>query len=358
MASPHGTRPITRDDLTLAVLGGALLALLWAARGVAILVAFALLLAYVLDPVVTALSRIPLAGGRRLPRPLSAFLTIATLVGLIGWLLVVATPVLVSELTGFLGRVPSLVESLTGYLHERLAQGGASREVQRAVDSLRASATSLLPQLGAAGLKWLGLLFSRVEQVLGLAVLPILAFYLVADSDRVRDSLLRLLPEHARDSLLSAGPAVDRALKSYVRGQALVCLTMGVGTGAMLAIAHVPNAFFLGVLAGLAETLPLVGAFVATIAIVLSGLTLDLGHGLLGLGLYSTNNWLLGTFVTPRVMERYLEIHPFVVIVSVLTGARLLGPAGAILALPIAAVTQALVEHLAKRRTADPATSA
>jgi predicted PurR-regulated permease PerM len=351
MASTRGSRPITRDDLMLAVLAAALLALLWAVRGVAILVAFALLLAYALDPLVTALARIPLPGAWRLPRPVAAFLVIAVLVGLIAWLLVIATPVLVSELTGFLGRVPGLIGSLTSYLHERLARAGGDPEVQRAVDSLRTGATSLLPQLAAAGLKWLGLLFSRAEQVVGLAVLPILAFYLLADSDRVRESLFRLLPESARDSTRAAAPAVDRALKSYVRGQALVCLAMGVGTGAMLAIAHVPNAFFLGVLAGLAEILPLVGAIVATIAIALSGLTLDLWHAVLGLALYSVNNWVLGTFVTPRVMERYLEIHPFVVIVSVLTGAALLGPAGALLALPIAAVTQALIEDGAKQPT-------
>jgi predicted PurR-regulated permease PerM len=286
----------------------------------------------------------------RLPRPLAAFLVIAALVALLVWLLVVATPLLISELTAFLGRVPSLVESLTGYLHERVLQSGASPQVLTAVDSLRAGMTSLLPQLASTGLKWLGMLFSRVEEVLGLAVLPILAFYLLADSARVRESLFRVLPDHASDVLRSAGPAIDRALKSYVRGQALVCLTMGVATGAMLAMAHVPNAFFLGVLAGLAEILPLVGALVATIAIVLSGLTVDLGHGLLGLAVYGVNNWALGTFFTPRVMERYLEIPPFVVIVSVLTGARLLGPAGAILALPIAAVTQALVEESAKAR--------
>lgn len=353
MASAHASRPITRDDLMLAVLGAALLALLWAVRGVAILVAFALLLAYGLDPVVTALSRLPLPGARRLPRPFAAFLVIATLVGLIAWLLVIATPLLVSELTGFLSRVPNLIDSLTGYLHERLARAGGGAEVQRAVDSLRASASSLLPQLAGAGLKWLGLLFSRAEQAVGLAVLPILTFYLLADSDRVRESLFRLLPERAREVSRAAGPAVDRALKSYVRGQALVCLAMGVGTGAMLAMAHVPNAFFLGVLAGLAEILPLIGALVATIAIALSGLTVDLWHGVAGLALYSLNNWLLGTFVTPRVMERYLEIHPFVVIVSVLTGAALLGPAGALLALPIAAVTQALVEDLPKRAAAE-----
>ena len=88
---------------------------------------------------------------------------------------------------------------------------------------------------------------------------------------------------------------------------------------------------------------------IATIAILLSGFSLDLWHGVAGGAIYTMNNWLLGTFITPRVMERYLQIHPFTVIVSVLAGGHLLGPPGAILALPVAAVTQALVEHRGRR---------
>jgi predicted PurR-regulated permease PerM len=353
MPPARSSPPLTREDLTFALLASALLLLLWTIRGVVILIAFALLLAYVLDPVVSTLERIPLPRRGQVPRPLAAFLVIAALVGLIGWLIVIATPLLAAEFAAFLGRLPGLLDSLLVSVRARAAAAGANPVLDRALDSLRMNTVTLLPQLAGAALKWVGANFSRVEEMAGLAVLPILAFYLLADPVRVRESMFRLLPGNMRESLMGSGPAVHRALQSYVRGQALVCCTMGIATGAMLAILGVPNAFFLGVLAGLGEVLPVVGALLTTIAIVLSGLSLDSWHGVAGLALYSLNNWLLGTFVTPRVMERYLEIHPFAVIVSVLAGARLLGPAGAILALPTAAVMQALVEDLARRRAQD-----
>jgi predicted PurR-regulated permease PerM len=66
-----------------------------------------------------------------------------------------------------------------------------------------------------------------------------------------------------------------------------------------------------------------------------------------GVAAYVALNWVTGTFITPRVMERFLKMHPFVVTVSVLAGAHVLGPAGALLALPGAAVLQALIEALA-----------
>ena len=114
-----------------------------------------------------------------------------------------------------------------------------------------------------------------------------------------------------------------------------------------LGIAGMPDVLLLGALAGLAEIVPVLGATLAVIVIFLSGLTVDLGRGLVGVVIYLTINWLLGAFVTPRIMGRELKLHPFVVMVSVLAGAQLLGPPGAILALPAAAVLQALVEDAA-----------
>jgi predicted PurR-regulated permease PerM len=347
--TPHRGAPATREDLMLALVVAVLLVFLWAIRSVVMLVAFALLLAYVLEPLVALLERIPIWRGRRLPRAFGAFLILAALGGSVGWLVVISTPLLVNEFTGFLGRLPGMMESFIAYVRLRVAATGPNPRLDQALEALQLNSMSFLPQVAGAALKWVGAVFSRAEQILGLAVLPILVFYLLADRHRVRESMLRLMPADRRENLIATGPAIDRALKSYVRGQALVCLTQGVGTGAMLAMAGVPNALFLGVLAGFGEVLPLVGAMIATIAILLSGFSLDWWHGLAGVAIYMTNNWLLGTFITPRVMERYLEIHPFAVIVSVLAGGHLLGPPGAILALPVAAVTQALVEERGRR---------
>ena len=348
MSTPPAPAAVRRDDLVLALLVVAGVFLLWAVRDVAMLVAFALIIACVLDPVVGALQRIPLPGSRRLPRTLCSLLVVVVVMTLIGWLAVIATPLLAAQLGTFLQRLPDLVEMQIDQLRTQAIRSGWGAGFDQVIESLRANARTFLPQLAGFVVSWIGRVFSRFDQLLGLAVLPILTFYLLADRERVRSGLLRFLPRRAQEGLVARGPAVNRALQSYVRGQAVVCLTMGAGTWAMLAIAGVPNALFLGVLAGLGEIVPFLGALVTSLAILLSGLSLDLGHGLIGLALYTLNNWLLGSFVTPRVMERYLEMHPFTVIVAVLAGAQLLGPAGAILALPIAAVVQAIQEDLEK----------
>jgi predicted PurR-regulated permease PerM len=122
---------------------------------------------------------------------------------------------------------------------------------------------------------------------------------------------------------------------------------MGTVVGAALALMHHPAALLLGVLVGVSEVIPFLGPVVAAIAILLAGATVSLLQGILGVGAYALLNWIVGTFVTPRVMSRYLKMHPFVVTVSVLAGARLLGPAGALLALPCAAVIQTVMAEIA-----------
>jgi predicted PurR-regulated permease PerM len=86
---------------------------------------------------------------------------------------------------------------------------------------------------------------------------------------------------------------------------------------------------------------------VTAVTILLAGLTASPLQGVVGLGIYIGLNWTIGALVTPRVMGRYLQMHPFIVTVSVLAGAQLLGPAGALLALPGAAAFQAIVGEMA-----------
>ena len=174
--------------------------------------------------------------------------------------------------------------------------------------------------------------------------------YLLAESDAVQLSALKFIPETSHTDITRLGGAVDRALRSYVRGQAIVCVVTGIAVCAGLALVHHPVALLLGLLAGVAEVIPYLGFLVVVAAIALAGSSVGPLQMLLGLIVYIGLNWTIGAFVTPRLMGRYLRMHPFVVTVSVLAGVQLLGAEGALLALPVAAVVQALIGELAPAR--------
>jgi predicted PurR-regulated permease PerM len=223
--------------------------------------------------------------------------------------------------------------------------------VDSVIDGVRSNADEWLQRIAGASSQLIGEVFGGAARMLTLALVPLLAFYLLADGTAIEASALRFIPHGPRSTFARLRGAVDRALRSYVRGQGIVCLVMGSAVGIGLTVIRHPAALFLGVLVGAAEIIPYVGFTVAAIAIVLAGWTVSPLQALSGVGLYIAINWIVGTFVTPRVMGRYLEMHPFLVTVSVLAGSQLLGPAGALLALPAAATFQAVITELAPTST-------
>jgi predicted PurR-regulated permease PerM len=338
----------------VAVVGVALLFILWTLRSVAILVALAFMLAYLLEPLVAALHRMPLPRGWRLPRAAASAIVILGMGAAGGWALALALPRFGAEVGGFLQDVPANVASLVAHTREWAAARGLSPYVEPALDQLKLGGPELVQSAGKNVLGWAGQRIAGLGQLLGLALLPVLAFYLLAEAEAVQASALRFVPAGAVPRVQRLFAAADRALRSYVRGQTIVCLTMGVLVGSALALLGFPLALLLGVIVGVAELLPYIGFWIAALTIGFTGYGVNPALSLLGIAAYAVINNLVGTFITPRVMGRHLEMHPFLVTVSVLAGGQLLGPAGVVLALPGAAVIQSVVSELAPARKTEP----
>jgi predicted PurR-regulated permease PerM len=320
---------------------------LWALRDLALLVAYAVFVAHALLPVVTALERIPGPRGRHLPRNLAAALVMLMLATIVVWAVVFSAPRIATEAARFAASAPTAWSRILENLRAFAAARGLSGWLDPVVESARANASGLMREISGALAAAAGHFFSGIGHLLGFALLPLLAFYLLAERDAVRLSALSFVPDQARSDVGRLGAAVDRALSSYVRGQAIVCLTNGLVVGIALSWIHHPAALLLGVVVGAAELIPYAGFAVAAAAILLAGATVSPLQAALGLGVYVGFNWAIGTFVTPRVMGRYLKLHPFIVTVSVLAGAQLMGAPGALLALPGAAVLQSIIRELA-----------
>jgi predicted PurR-regulated permease PerM len=324
--------------------------LVWALPDVVVLVGVSVLLAYALLPVVAVLERVRLGRDRHLARGAAAAAVMLAMVGVVAWLFALAVPRLGAELAQFAslgpGTLRKLIETFDGYA----AAHGGGPILAPALENVRVDVPGLLQDSAGMIAGWAGGLIGGVGSLLGFALVPLLAFYLLSDSVAVRTSALRFVPKELHPRILRLGSAVDRALISYVRGQAVVCLVTGAGVGIVLALVRFPAALLLGLLAGVAQVIPYLGFTVAVVTIALVGLSVDLFHAVLGAAIYAAVDWATGTFITPHVMERFLKLHPFVVTVSVIVGARLLGPAGALLALPGAAVLQALIQEVANQQ--------
>lgn len=173
-----------------------------------------------------------------------------------------------------------------------------------------------------------------------------LAAYLMMDRDRMRGALFALVPRayHLRMSRVLMN--LEMIVGGYLRGQVITSLLMAVITFTVLAIAGVPNALALALVAGLADVLPYIGALLACGPAFLAALQQGTTVAIIVLVILAAYQELESRVIVPRVYGKVLRLPPASVMLALLVGGKLLGILGALLALPIAAGIRMIIAEL------------
>src|SRR5581483_5045867 len=172
-----------------------------------------------------------------------------------------------------------------------------------------------------------------------------LAFYWLVERSSIKRVLLRLVPPSRARGVNVVWLEVEQKLGGWVRGQLLVMAAMAVMTGIGFWVIGLPNPALLGVLAGLAELVPMVGPFLAVAPAVLVALGISPWTALLVLIFAVVAQQIESNFLVPRIMGHAVGVSPLTVMLGILIGAILYGLPGAFLAVPIAGAIQVIVAH-------------
>lgn len=179
-----------------------------------------------------------------------------------------------------------------------------------------------------------------------LALVIVAGVYFAAQPSLYRDGLLRLVPEGARIGMTEALEEAGLALRKWLMGTGLAMLTMGVIIAAGTAALGLPAPLALGLLAGLAEFVPIVGAVISAIP----GLLLAGSEGshtfAITLLFYVAAHQFEGHVLIPLIQRQVVAVPPALTLFSVLAFGLLFGPLGVILATPLAVVVLVLVRRL------------
>jgi predicted PurR-regulated permease PerM len=315
--------------LILAAVGGVwLLRELWV---LGVLVVVALVFAGTFNPVVEWMER------RGLQRTLSLILLFCACV-------------LVTSLLIFL-TVPPLVEQLAEIVHA----APANREQLIAVLSRQTFTLPLAHAVQNAGLVQT---FARIEgyllgyssqavKVLGYFVTTlVLSFYLLTDGKRTQGALYALVPREYHMRLARILHNLERIVGGYMRGQLITSAAIAVFTFVLLVICKVPNALSLALFAGLTDVIPFVGGFLAAAPAILSALPRGVPVAMVVLVSMFIYMEFESRILVPKVYGHVLRLSPTAVLLALIAGGTLLGVMGALLALPIAAGLQMILEEL------------
>ena len=182
----------------------------------------------------------------------------------------------------------------------------------------------------------------------GIFVVLFSTYFFLADGDRIWAWLVRLAPRAARERVDTSGRVAWQSLTKFVRATVLVAAVDALGVMIVAAVLGVPFVLAIGILVFLGAFVPMVGATVAGTVAVLVALV-DQGPitALLMLGGVILVQQIEGHVLQPFLMGRFVSVHPLGVILAIGCGVLTAGIVGALIAVPLAAALNAVVQHLA-----------
>ncbi len=180
-----------------------------------------------------------------------------------------------------------------------------------------------------------------------------IAFYVLLDLPLIRRELVLIAGPRWRPDAEVIVREASTVLRGYVRGQAIIAIVDGVLTAIGLTIVGLPYSGIIGLITGLLSVVPYIGPVVGGVIVVITGLFVSPLTALLGLAVMVGVQQVEGNVLGPRIMSREVDLHPVLVIFSLLVGAELAGLLGLLVAIPVAATGKALFMHYLGRAEAE-----
>lgn len=335
------------------VLGGVVLAAgwgLWVIRPVLAPFLMAVVIAYLVAPLVNALT------GRGLSRGWAIFLVYAVLLG--------AGALTVSKLLpAVLVETRRLTEAIPTYsLGAREMVDGFQQRVRDlgVPPNLRDVMDRHITELEVRSVHALDSLLdpTSIQQLAGfllsLLLAPVLAIYLLKDQERFKDRFVSALPRRYRMEILGLLRGLDAVLAGFVRGQIFLAVIVGSMAALSTTLLGLRYALLLGIWAGLTEFIPFVGPVLGAVPAVLAGLSVSPFLAIQVVVAFAIIQQVENAVLQPKIMGETVGLHPLVVMLSALSGGYLWGTWGLILALPLVGIARLLWCFLIARLTERP----
>ncbi|GAB2557713.1 AI-2E family transporter [Rhodanobacter koreensis] len=323
--------------------------LLWLLAPMLMPFAVAAMLAYLGDPLADRLERLGLN------RSWAATIVFMVLLIAVGGVLLLLIPLIARQ-------IENLIENLPHY--GAWAQNVAWPWLQARLhldphmfdsDSLLAAIKAHIGSIGGVASTVLGKVsrsgLGIVLWLTNLVLIPVVAFYLLRDWDRLVATIDRMLPRSIQPTIAHLAHESDKVLGAFVRGQLLVMLALGVFYGTGLTLAGLSVGPLIGMVAGLLSFVPYLGFIVGFAGAIIAALVQygDWTHVLIVCGVFVVGQLLEGYVLVPRLVGEKIGLHPVAVIFAVLAGGELFGFLGVLLALPAASVIMVLLRYLMER---------
>jgi predicted PurR-regulated permease PerM len=298
-----------------------------------VVIGVAFFLALGLEPLVSWLVR------HGLRRPLATGLVFVVFLALMGAFVAAAIPPLAQQANELIRQAPLYLQqeqdnsSTIGRLNDRF------HLQQRITEMINGADGSAFNGVVSAG--------TAVFEVLADTLIAIiLTLYFLADMPRMRTAMYRLVPHTRRPRAILIGDEVFAKVGSYVLGNVLISVITGVVTLIWLAIFDVPYPLLLAIFVAILDLVPVVGSTIAGVVVAAVSLTVSLPVCVATVVFFVVFRLLEDYLLVPRIIGRAVKVPALITVVAVLLGGALLGIVGALVAIPVAAALQLIMQEV------------
>lgn len=267
--------------------------------------------------------------GLRIPRPVGIAITYLIILGIVAGILASILPPLIEQTTTLLVSLPPLLTQIFN------------------IASIDKSVVS--QEFANLSRNFLTFTLAAFDNLLTLIFLLVTTFYLLLEKDGLENRVAKLFvgkQDQVRKSIIQ----IEEKLGAWLRGQVILSLLIGSLSYIGLFILNIPYALPLAVFAGLMEVIPVIGPIISAIPPILISLTISPALALAVAAIYFIIQQAENHLIVPQVMKRAVGLNPLIVILAIAIGSRLLGIAGALLAVPIAVVLQIIITQVIEER--------
>jgi predicted PurR-regulated permease PerM len=323
----------------------AFIAILWLLQDILLPFTAGFVLAYFLDPVADALER------WGFPRLVATLLILLVAVSALVLVFLIFVPVLGEQAIKLAQDLPDLAKALVARLDDVTPQsvkdlllragGTSSGSFGDMAGKMTVWMAAVVQSLWSGGM-------ALVNVLSLLIVTPIVAFYLLADWDKLVAIVDSWLPRDHVVELRTIARDIDAALAGFIRGQGTVCLLLGIFYAVALTFAGLKFGLAIGLGAGLLSFIPYVGAIIGGVLAIGVGLVQfwpDYTSVLLIAGIFAAGQFFEGNFLSPKLVGGSIGLHPVWLMFALFAFGYLFGFVGLLLAVPLAAAAGVLVRY-------------
>ena len=328
----------------------AVVLLLYVARNALFPFAIAGIFAYVLFPAVKALERVMPWRNKHpdIARIVAiSLIYIVALVVLIGLLALIIPPA-VRQSNHLIQNLPDIyteARQAAEEIIERFSEDIPQEVRDKAEEILAGLGDLLLSVIQSTLAKTLRAVANTFSFIIGLAIVPVLLFYLLKDGERLVTSSLSVFPEKARGHAGQIVRIVNESLGAYIRAQLLLMLFVGLIVFVGLLLLDIEFAVLLGMVAGITEAIPVVGPIIGAVPGIVVTLATDPEKIVLVLVLYVGTQLVENSLLVPRIQGNAVHMHPITIMVLLIVGSETFGVIGVVAAVPVASVAREVFRY-------------